>query len=87
MDAVQRQMDDLQADMKAERARLQKENKRMSALVSELRRDHALDLQAVKSESDKQLAESSNELRRVKHELDRAVRERDDLRRVSGPLG
>jgi uncharacterized membrane-anchored protein YhcB (DUF1043 family) len=83
MDAVQRQMDDLQTDMNAERARLQKENKRLSAMVAELRKDHAVDLQAVKSESDKQLAESSGELRRVKYDLERACRERDDLRRVS----
>ena len=85
MDAVQRQMDDLQTDMNAERARLQKENKRLSAMVAELRKDHAVDLQAVKSESDKQLAESSGELRRVKYDLERACRERDDLRRVSMP--
>jgi len=76
-------METLQNDLNAERARLQKENTRLTSMVSELRRDHAIDLQAVKSDSDRDLATSQAELRKVKQELAAAFRERDTLKRAS----
>lgn len=83
MEAVHRQMEGLQEDLNAERSRLQKENGRLTSMVSELRSDHAMDLQAVKSESDKEMSSLEANLRRVRSELSIAQRERDSAVKAS----
>ena len=83
MESVHQQMEALKEDLSNERARLQKENARLTSMVSELRRDHTVDLQAVRADSDRDVATVQSELRKVKHELSSASRERDTMKKVS----
>ena len=85
IDLVHQQMEALQRDLETERTRLQKENARLTSMVSELRRDHTMDLQAVRSDSDRAVVVVQAELRKVKNELTQACRERDSLLQVSLP--
>lgn len=85
LNAVHRQLEDVQHDFEHEKARLQRENKRLTLMVSELRSDHAMDLQAVRSECDKELSEKDDELRFRSGELKDARRALASSKEVSRP--
>lgn len=75
-------MDDLQSEHHAERSRILRENKRLTAVVSEIRRDHSMDLQAVKADADRVLASKDSEIRRLKSDLLSVQRQLDSQRKV-----
>ena len=83
MDVVRHELASLKAQIGDERARLQVENGRLSQMVSDLRKDHAMDLQAAAGEFENRIASTAVELRHTKADLDRRTRECDSLRKES----